>query len=449
MSSQNNSDSRGGEVSGLSADELHELVTSLQEGIACGRVKIPPGSLTEIGLKKVRLDANGKVDPKSVDSSVRAASYAAAAARAQREMRQIPLRDVQAEYFEILDQFFGKPFSEMNAHGVTAAQVAQQLGSSKKLVEAFQSDLEAFRSGIKDFWDYYGPVVETHLGDLRCLKSVYGGDVFPSYAKNVACSVGLYVDTLILPDPLFRLLEFAPFMEPQYACFMVAKHALSALRFRDLALADVNPPIVVIAPDPMLLDEGYTRLLQLSFDDDMLQHRRRIFDRHFATIGEVRSFLAELSTPDELTSKIVDHSRFLLDAEWSESPAAQLDRHEKEMASNMPVARGNSTGESAYIAFSGRFMQTNDLLLRSARYRANPVIEAPTSWQYLLWKYEYDASHFGGSDTQIRDLVISKAVETEGSEEFGMLSVPPDVLIELRRLGAMQAAAADFVRRHQ
>jgi hypothetical protein len=28
-------------------------------------------------------------------------------------MRKIPLHEVQTRYFEILDEFFGKPFSEM------------------------------------------------------------------------------------------------------------------------------------------------------------------------------------------------------------------------------------------------------------------------------------------------------------------------------------------------
>jgi hypothetical protein len=84
-------------------------------------------------------------------------------------------------------------------------------------------------------------------------------------------------------------------------------------------------------------------------------------------------------------------------------------------------------------------MQTNDLLFRSAEYRGTPLIDAPTSWQYLLWKYEYDSDRSGMSQKEMRETVISKAIATEGSTEFAMLSgVPPQALIELRRNGAME-----------
>lgn len=39
----------------------------------------------------------------------------------------------------------------------------------------------------------------------------------------------------------------------------------------------------------------------------------------------------------------------------------------------------------------GRILQSNDLVLRSLQFNGSPLIDAPTSWQYLIWKYEYDA----------------------------------------------------------
>ena len=99
---------------------------------------------------------------------------------------------------------------------------------------------------------------------------------------------------------------------------------------------------------------------------------------------------------------------------------------------------GSSVADIAYGALFGRMMQSNDLLLRSARYAGTPLIDAPTSWQYLLWKYEYDADRPGTSEKEVREAVISKAIASEGSTEFGMLSgVPARALIELRRNGAL------------
>jgi hypothetical protein len=422
----------------MNPDELHDLVMLLKNGVAFGEIKIPEGSPTRKSLDRVRLNADGKVDPNTVDSSVRAAARAAAGAKATREMRKIPLRDVQAAYFDILDQFFGKSFSEMKAHGVTPAQAAEHLASQKAIVGAFEAELEEFASGMHEFWEYYAPVVELHLRELKCLKSVFGGDVFPSYSANIACSVGLYMDTIVLPDPLMRILSMAKNTAPRECCRLVTKHALSALGYRDLALADVDPPIVVIAADPMFLNTSYLTALEATSNEDVVKHASTMFGCTFPTIEALQSFLGQFVTAEKLVTKLADPTRLLFDSDWSEPLPEQFARYVQDTASWFPDTVGASVAETIYRAFFGRMMQTNDLLFRSAEYIGTPLIDAPTSWQYLLWKYEYDSAHSGLSRKEMPEIVISKAIATEGGTEFAMLSgVPPQSLIELRRTGAM------------
>jgi hypothetical protein len=107
----------------IRAENLHgnhnDLVMLLKNAMACGELKIAEGSGVRESLAAVRLSADGKVDPKTVNGTVRATALPAAAAKANREMKKVSLRDVQSHYFEILDQFFGQPFSELplvNSH---------------------------------------------------------------------------------------------------------------------------------------------------------------------------------------------------------------------------------------------------------------------------------------------------------------------------------------------
>jgi hypothetical protein len=373
-----------------------------------------------------------------VNGHVRAAALAAAAAEAEREMRKIPLREVQAQYFDILNQFFGKPFSEMKAHGVTPEQIAGHMASQDRIVRAFQSDLEGFVSGMYEFWGHYAPVVEVHLRDLKCLKSIFGGDFFPLSSGNIACSVGLYMDTIVLPDPLLRVLSMAKVMPPRELFRLLTKHALAALGYRDLALAAVTPPIVVIAADPMFLEPRYLNALQVTSDGDLVKHTSLMFGRNFSGSEELGGFLNQLSTADELVAKLVDPKRFLFDSDWSERPSDQFARHVRDTGSQIPSAVGASVGETVYRAFFGRMMQTNDLLFRSARHAGTPLVDAPTSWQYLLWKYEYDSGPSGRSREEMQEVVISRAIASEGRTEFSMLSgIPAEALIELRLNGAM------------
>ena len=67
----------------MDRDELHDLVISLKEKLAAGRLVLrDPVVLRE--LSEVRIEDDGKVDPATVGSSVRATAYASAAADASR-----------------------------------------------------------------------------------------------------------------------------------------------------------------------------------------------------------------------------------------------------------------------------------------------------------------------------------------------------------------------------
>ena len=198
----------------MERDELHDLITVLKEEFESGGIVIHSLE-TFRALREVRIDGDGKVDSSSVSSSVRALALAVAARRYERELDRVTLRDVQQSYFDLLDRFFGHPFAEMRKHRLDPQAVAINLVANEKVVAAFAEESHEFAAEIRDFWGHYGPVVESRLRSLHSLKAVFGGDIFPSYTANIACSVGLYADTVVLPDPLHKLVTFVGYMEPK------------------------------------------------------------------------------------------------------------------------------------------------------------------------------------------------------------------------------------------
>ena len=412
----------------MERDELHELVLLLKEEVEAGRAKLVDEH-TIAALSRVRLADDGKVDARTVDGSVRACALAIAGAKSVREMKKMPLRDVQSKYFDILELSFGNLFSQMTQHGISPQMMADHVASKDELVNAFRADLPDFASGIREFWETFGPVVEIHLQDLDCMKSVFGGDVFPSYTTNIACSVGLYMDTIVLPDPLLRLVTLESAMKPNELFRYVVKHALNALGYRELALADVEPPIVVIVPDHWGLDKSYGAAMGVAGTADALAHASRMFGRVYPTVPELIQFLKQFSDANQLVSGLADPCCLLFDVEWSGTPREQIERYVREFQS-MAQAPGN-VGEAVFAAILGRMIQTNEALLRSSRYGGSPLIDAPTSWQYLQWKYEHDSTDSNGRPEDRRNTLISKALE---SRMLG--GIPSGTLIELRRNGA-------------
>jgi hypothetical protein len=161
-----------------------------------------------------------------------------------------------------------------------------------------------------------------------------------------------------------------------------------------------------------------------------LEHApKRLFGRNFSQPSELIRFLEQFDGADQLVSRLVDPDRLLFDSEWSGPLSARVQRYAEEIRAMTGSAMG--IGEAVYNAISGRMIVANDVVFRSSRYQGTPLINAPTSWQYFQWKYEYDSDDSGERPRDTRVLLISKALESRMLSEL-----PPDTLIELRRHGA-------------
>jgi len=417
----------------MEREELDQLMKLLREEIAANRIKIR-SQQTLADLAKVRLAPDGKVDPATVTSSVRAMALALAASRADREMRKVSLAEAQAEYFEILDRFFGGPFAEMKRHGLNPQIVAGDMVSRDRIVKAFVDDMEEFAEGMREFWEFYGPIVELHLREMRSMKAIFGGDIFPSYVSNIACSVGLYTDTIVLPDPLQRVLQFRGITNKKEVVRLTVKHALNALSYRELALAELDVPIIVMSPD-FLAEEGYHAALSFAAGRDALEHFSKMFGRRFDSAEEVNQYLTGFKSPAELVGALADPDRLLFDTEWTEPLGEQFAKHFEEVQGKFDVGKQDLPQVTARMIL-GRLMQSNDTTFRAARFGGTPLIDAETSWRYLGWKYEYNGN-LPPRPSHNKELVLNKALSVEGSGA-GMLSgVPPEMLIELRKQGAL------------
>jgi hypothetical protein len=361
-------------------------------------------------------------------------------------MSETSLRDIMAAYFDGLEQFFGAPYAQMKEHDATPAEIATDLASRDSILHAFEAKADEFFGAMAEFWERNRAVVDRYVADLKALKAVYGGDLFPSYQTgNIASSTGLYMDTIVIPDPVLRIADFRPWLNSKDVLYFAAKHSLNALTYRELALADVEPPIVVITSDPLTGNAPRVEHLKSLAGQDVLLHMEKIFGKSFSSEHELEEFLDQFSDLEQIATVTRDSRRVLFDSEWPNDVVEQFRKHTELTGSRFTdESRSQIANRPPGLAIAdilrGRFMQTNDIILSSQRLRGTPIVDAPTSWQYLLWKYEYDIVRAVGriAPPDSHDLLIAKALQSgRGDSTLNVLRASPKILIELRRNGAL------------
>lgn len=425
----------------MTNDEQEE---ALQWRLNLLRLKLERGELqfapelveqTRRSLDAIRFRADGKIDLSTVDGRVRSLALVVAGNEQRKQVKDAnSLEDISKIYFETIERLFGGIAKQASDLGMNAHEAARAVSTDPKGLEAFVGQIPEFLAWLEDFWGHVAPSSDAHIQDLSGLKAVYGGDLFPSYVRNIASSIGIYTETIVLSDPFWNtrhILDVAP--DEQKVYFLI-KHAINVLKYRGLATADLRHPIIVMTPFRSSVDDGERDLLVEIMNVDGLKHASVMFGREFASAEELWSFGEKLDSPEKVIAALAQPDRLLFDTEWNDPLADQIKR--------ALITEWRDIGGEAHpgllsvgVAFS-RMGQATDLLLKSRYLSGVPLIEAETSWRYFNWKLEYNAAQAQDDPTALHMIKgLQRVAETD---ETWLGSIPPDALIEMRQSGAFE-----------
>ncbi len=417
--------------------ELHRRIMILRDKAQAGEIDLAEhlaGHVLE-SLSRVRLAPDGLVDPDTVDGTVRTMALMMTHFQEREEWKEaISLQQVQEAFFKVIDNQFGERFQIMQERNAEPDQIAGAFVQDNDLVQEVAQSLPEFFEQIQAFWKNIGEPAWIHSEDQTGIKAVYGGSLFPTGGHSIASSCGLYVDTIILPDPLLRISRLVRHWEPKRLVYESLRLGLQILRYRSLALAEIDTPIIAIVPDKLHLEEGYSEFIDSIAEDDCLKHISLMFGRNFESLDELQEYAKQFEQPSDLVSALAQPNLLLFDTQSTDSLDEQIRAY---MQGEGKVFNPQRAGDIILPLFRGRMSQANDLLRRSLELKATPILEAETSWKYLNWKLKYDADHV--STTDVTPLHIVRGLQSAAKGQMQWLgNIPSEALIEMRQQGATE-----------
>lgn len=412
---------------------LELLKTKLDEG----NVHFAPHlvDVMKASLDAVTYGPDGKINLDTVDGRVRSLALAAAGLQERENIKNlVSLHDISNRYFEFISKQFGLLADNAEHEGLDAHQTAFAVSRTSEAVEEVSKKWPDFLGTLEEYWTSVGEAAFIHIQELEGFKAIFGGDLFPSYTRNIASSVGLYSDTIVLSDPFVNSHNILQTVSDEQRTYYITKHAINALRYKDLAVAELPTPIVVLVPFRSSIDEDESKFLKSVVSVDGTRHASEVFGQQFNSPDDVWEFVRDLNTPEATVGAVSDPDRLLFDTEWNGTKEEQIIRLLGSEWSELGGAAhaGNMVAGMCF----GRMGQATNLLMQSRYLMGTPLIDAPTSWKYFNWKLEYNAA-LRPDDLKALHMVkgLQRVAETD---ECWLGRIPVKALVAMRSEGVFE-----------
>lgn len=420
-------------------NRVKNRVLILKELLENGKIKVAEsmkGELEESFLK-ARFDENGEPDLSTIDGRIRSMALMAEHFDHREKMKNaISLFEIQKRYFETIENNFGHFYKLMIEYKSSPHQLASTIAYGKSSIDYIDIAIKPHSKDIFEYWEMVAETAYLHIEEeTDSIKGIFGGDLFPAHDENIASKCGIYTDTIILPCPFIRSRHMFDIWNKEQRVYYILKHALNLLQYKELALAELDIPIIVILPDKEMMDEFVYEEIRKLGEKDALYHAFKIFGRKFESMKELIDFGESLDTVDKVLKEVKDESKILFDVDYKDSLKTQIKTQMKGQSGQLLQTTNPGLIVSA-MGF-GRMGVCNELLIKSAKFGGVPIIDAPTSWEYFKWKLEYDTERTF-PDKDYSKLHLVKGLYGLSKTDLKWIGkIPPKGLIEIRKSRAM------------
>src|SRR5438874_2529314 len=119
-------------------------------------------------------------------------------------MSENPFIPIISPYLDYIATFGENLANESVKHGVSTGTIVRDYLSDDRRKEAFDQEFPNLCGYVINFWKNNLSSVQNEIKRLPGMRARFGGDIGPQIESKLYERVGVYFDSIIVPDPLLR-----------------------------------------------------------------------------------------------------------------------------------------------------------------------------------------------------------------------------------------------------
>ncbi|MDD4963388.1 MAG: hypothetical protein PHI11_05640 [Gallionella sp.] len=342
---------------------------------------------------------------------------------------EIGLADAQIKLFHLFEEVFialvGRSYDTVYSHQ-DLKDCAMAHARTRNCERTFNAALE----NLKNFYSEHSVKLFTHAKNLGGLKVVLGGQrIFRDSALAGVQKMGLYVDTQLIPDPIYPFFETELQLKSKHVDLMLNLHTILQLK----PLIDAHlpvPPVIVFPSFEKNLEEKDVKT-QIGISELVLQVVGSACPSTFSTLEELLEYTHKRS--DEFINAILAKNLFIPPGAKSSqifSPKQAISLHLNELRSYRSPENIAALEKlpPASIIFTGvveRLIPQYHLLENADELSAQPMLTKPVHWHYFEKCAQSAAQALSRKGLLSEEgLLTVRALQNEKLEWLGNIPIP-------------------------
>jgi gas vesicle protein len=345
------------------------------------------------------------------------------------------LLDIQKGYFNIVKKYFGHFYDEAKRNNVSAYDIANSVMRNPRLAKITNEYIdETFGQEINLYWNNNFRDLINEVKKLKGLRLYFSGDISPA-DSSIINRLGLYADTIIIPDPTLRSIGsyMTKAAETNYRNFLLIKTAIKILDYEKIVLANTPQPIALIFPSEIIIrDEGISEKTTPEAILKTVEFLNENLHEQMSDYNSWIDYFSKISNYEKLEKAIKNKTAFLFDSNVGNDLKEQVES----LSSYSQKYFKDEVTETFKQGFSiiphsimGRMGQSLWHITKSEILNSYPVQDAYVSWHYLKWQMQ---------NQKINDKkgFIPSYLLGDNFKILG--NTPLDILVKLREGGELQ-----------
>jgi len=294
-------------------------------------------------------------------------------------------KTIALEYLKLIEDYFGHLF-KAGPEEIDHFAIGEEYAGYRLLSNLISNSLADLGKDIKSFWDANGAALSDELRTLSGMKCLYSGDLSPQNALKLTKRTAMYVDTVLIPDPIYKIAVQLSDLKEYKDEYLprILRHATNMYKLKDVLVADTEFPIVAIGLFGFeSFDETQDRNFKEASATKFLDYCTHLFGYAFTNGQNAFDFLKHLETPEKIFNSVVDKNLLPPDLKTISDIEDFLKEYGDLGAKIMPGLSEMSVGQVFINYISSQTTRAVEHQILCGDYGACPIYDFDRPWFFM------------------------------------------------------------------